>query len=575
MIFRLLGFVALFSAIAHSKPLPASYSIANAGYMIPIKDQGVLGTCWTFSSSTVFETSLVRRGLLPVARASNLTSEWDMAIHDGAFVDLTPPYNGWGGFPYEAVGYFNRGFGRWKLQGREFVVGGGPIARAADPLNAYPLAASNQNLNLAPFVPPATQPLLPFRLAQALEFVETDSGAAAGKAPTKAFRDLIKSAILRYGALDTNMNANGLLGASNTMSKTYDTYAYTGNSLDIDHDVTIIGWNDDVPVFDAHDKFLGVGAWLIQNSWGTSDFKSPHAVPKPDGCFWLGYCDTAAVKYSLAMVPERRGGISDTVLQNQFFSYTGAFNAGFTAGYRTLAATKLVPQTDTNLLRVGLWTVADNCVVDIGIYGDWGHQGPLGAPLSVVKDVLLPNRGYAEIALPTSVRLTTVQAIYVLVDFGKGTDFPVAIDNKSLAVTDIQNFDNLSWISKDGRAWQDLVGASSTKKKGLFILKGIQGFQPYRRKGAVLSVTNIHSPLVTSGTSINLRGVNSRNTDRVLWRLGNGKVRRAKGGAISWRITVNGLAPGRNVVSIWPATATGVSSSPVKVTIFREQPIFP
>jgi hypothetical protein len=493
-----------------------------------------------------------------------------MAIHDGAFTDLTPPYNGWGGFPYQAIGYFTRGFGRWKLENRNFLVGGGPILRTGDPLNAYPLAAANSNLDLAPYAPPANQPLLPYRLAQALEFVETDRGAARGKAPTAAFRDIIKHAILRYGALDTNMNANYLNGPlGDTFNSKYDTYAYTGNSAAISHDVTIIGWNDDVPVYDAQGTLLGTGAWLIQNSWGTSFAKSKKAVPKPDGCFWLGYCDTVAVKYSCAMVPERRHGISNTVLQNQFFHYAGDLSAGFPAGTRTLAATKLVPQTETKLLRVGLWTVADRCTVDIRIYGGWGARGPLGTPLAVLRDVLIPTRGYSEIPLRAPLPLATGQPIYVVVDFGSNLDFPVALDNKSLAVKDILNFDNLSWVSKDGRNWQDLFAGATQKQKGIWILKGIQGRNSYPANGATLSVTSVRAPLVTSGPSLTLRGVNSYNTERVFWRLGKGKVRTAQGSDLAWRITVHGLKPGKNTVSIWPATATGVATAPVKVTIER------
>jgi hypothetical protein len=564
-------FLAVTSLVTQARPLPSSYSLADAGFMIPIKDQGVLGTCWTFSSSTVFETSLVRQGLLPVSAASNLTSEWDMAIHDGAFTDLVAPYNGWGGFPYEAIGYYTRGFGRWKLQGRNFLVGGGPVLRTGDPLNAYPLAAANNGLDLSPYVPPANQPLLSgYRLTQALEFVETDSGAARGKAPTRAFRDIVKHAILRYGALDTNMNAAFIYGPPfNTFNFKSDTYAYTGNSLAPDHDVTIIGWNDDVPVYDASGQLLGTGAWLIQNSWGKSFANSKKAVPKPDGCFWLGYCDTVATKYCCAMVPERRRGLSNVVLQNQFFFYANGLSGGFPAGTPTLAATKLVPQTDTKLLRVGLWTVADRCAVDIRIYGGWGTRGPVGAPLTELRDILIPTRGYSEVPLLAPLWLTTGRPIYVVVDFGANLDYPAALDNKSLAVKDILNFDNLSWVSKDGRHWEDLFADAGQKEKGIWILKGILGRDRARPTSATLSVTSVRAPLVTSDSSLKLRGVNSYNTERVLWRLGKGRVRAAKGGTLAWQITVRGLKPGKNVVSIWPTTATGVATSPVKVTIVR------
>jgi hypothetical protein len=269
------------------------------------------------------------------------------------------------------------------------------------------------------------------------------------------------------------------------------------------------------------------------------------------------------------MVPERRRGLSNVVLQNQFFFYANGLSGGFPAGTPTLAATKLVPQTDTKLLRVGLWTVADRCAVDIRIYGGWGTRGPVGTPLAELRDILIPTRGYSEVPLLAPLWLTTGQPIYVVVDFGANLDYPAALDNKSLAVKDILNFDNLSWVSKDGRHWQDLFADAGQKEKGIWILKGILGRDRARPTSATLSVTSVRAPLVTSDSSLKLRGVNSYNTERVLWRLGKGRVRAAKGGTLAWQITVRGLKPGKNVVSIWPTTATGVATSPVKVTIVR------
>ena len=551
---------------AFARKLPSSYSLANHGYMIPIKNQGALGTCWSFSSTTVFETSLVREGLLSVDQASNITSDWDMAVHAGEKVSFTPPYKNWGAFPQNAIGYLTRGFGRWKLADFKNPVGGGPVLTTNSPQNAFPLAAGNNGLDLAPYAPPANQQLLPFRLVQVLEFVDTVDGN--GKPPSAGFRDRLKEAILEHGALDTNMNANNLTGATNTMNTKYDTYAYTGNSLGTDHDVTVIGWNDDVPVLDNTGRFLGKGAWLIQNSWGTDEFKAKDAVPKPRGCFWLGYCDTAALKYCCAYVTERRGGVSDTVLQNQIFNYGGAntTSAGSAPGKPTYAAEKLVAQTDTKLLAIGLWTAADDSAFDIDIYSAWGAGGPAGKRLARMHDVVAPNRGYVETPLPDSIFLAAGQPVYVVVNFGSHVGKPIALDTRALKI-DGADFHNITWTSSDGVHWQDLVG--NGKADGVFIMKGIQGGKRVPRNGATLSVTSLSRPLVTAGTSATLRGVASSNTARVLWRLGSGPMRRAAGSIATWKIIVHGLKAGRNVVSIWPATSTGVATKPVKVTITR------
>lgn len=550
-------------AAASAAPLPSSYSLADANLVVAVKNQGVLGTCWSFSSSTVFESSLIHAGFLTPEQASNYTSEWDMATHDGVKLFLTAPYAGWGAFPQQAISYYVRGFGSWGVKRQLDPAGGGPVIRANDPLDAYPLGAANQGLNLRPYVPPPNQPLAPFRLMQAVEFIDTQDGG--GKAPSKAFRDTIKQAILRYGALDTNMNAANLGGPTNTENLTYDTYAYTGKSLSIDHDVTIIGWNDSVPVYDNTGNLLGTGAWLIQNSWGTDWSKSKKAVSKPDGCFWLGYCDTAAVKYSCAFVTNRRGSISTTVLQNQIFYFMDT-QAGSPAGTPTIAATKLTPQSQTKLLAIGLWTVADHSAVNLSVYGAWGATGPMGAPLTSMKNVMIPRRGYSEIPLRAPLDLTTGKSIYVVVDFGSNVDAPVAVDSLSMHLKDVPSFAGLSWVSSDGRHWTDLTSDASSQ--GIFFLKGILGRQKYRAGGATLSVTRL-SASKTSGTSVTLRGVASNNTDEVLWRLGkNGRIHRASG-VNAWKIQVNGLQPGSNVITIWPTTAIGVSTTPTRVLVSR------
>ena len=79
---------------------------------------------------------------------------------------------------------------------------------------------------------------------------------------------------------------------------------------------------------------------------------------------------------------ERRGSISTTVLQNQIFYFMDT-QAGSPAGSPTFAATKLTPQSQTKLLALALWTVADHSAVNLSIYGAWGVSGPIGAPRAI------------------------------------------------------------------------------------------------------------------------------------------------------------------------------------------------
>jgi hypothetical protein len=543
--------------------LPASYSLADANLITPVKNQDELGTCWAFSSTTVFESTLVRAKRLTPEAAGNYLSEWDLATHNGVVLSLNAPYGGWGAGPEPAIAYFTRGFGQWRVKRISEPAGGGPVLMANSPRNVYPLAAQNQNLNLRPYLPPTAQPLSPFRLEQAIEFVDTEDGP--GKPPAASFIQTIKQAVLRYGALVTNMEWD-----DRYFNSDYDTFAYTGGSLNTDHDVVIAGWNDAVPVYDKHGQQIGTGAWLIQNSWGTDWGKSSKAGEKPHGYFWLGYMDTAAIKYSCAFVTAPRASISSVVLQNQLFYNESGNNrdqqAGFASGTRSLAATKLTAQNQTKLLALGLWTLNDRTPVDVSIYAGWGERGPVGEPLAMRRNVLVPLRGYNEIPLATPLDLATGQTIYIVVDFGARFSRPIAIDPQTLALRDEPTFSGLSWMSSDGANWSDL--ATNGDNRGIFFFKGIQGREKYRINGAVLSVTHSPGTVSAGGTAI-VRGIASNNATAVLWRVGkSGKVRRAQG-RTAWKIVANGLPRGTNVLYLWPVAARGVATTPTRVAIIQ------
>jgi hypothetical protein len=280
--------------------------------------------------------------------------------------------------------------------------------------------------------------------------------------------------------------------------------------------------------------------------------------------------DTAAIKYSCAFVTAPRASISSVVLQNQLFYNQSGNNrdqqAGFQSGTKSLAATMLTAQSQTKLLALGLWTLNDRTSVDVSIYADWDARGPIGAPLAMRRNVLVPLRGYNEIPLATPLDLSTGQTIYIVVDFGARFSRPIAIDPQTLALRDEPTFSGLSWMSSDGASWIDL--ATNGDNRGIFFLKGIQGRAKYRVDGGVLAVK--HSPgTVSAGETAIVRGIASSNTVAVLWRVGkSGKVRRAQGRA-AWKIAVSGLQRGRNVLYIWPVAARGVATTPTRVAIIQ------
>ncbi|WP_405296195.1 C1 family peptidase [Methanobrevibacter sp.] len=86
--------------------------------------------------------------------------------------------------------------------------------------------------------------------------------------------DLIKQAILKYGAVSTFLYMGSIAWYNG------EPYHYYTGDKDPNHAVAIVGWNDSFYVPNAP----GLGAWIVKNSWGNNWGKG--------GYFYVSYYDT-------------------------------------------------------------------------------------------------------------------------------------------------------------------------------------------------------------------------------------------------------------------------------------------
>jgi uncharacterized delta-60 repeat protein len=186
--------------------LPASYDLRTYGYVMPVENQGAIGSCWAFATYGSLESSVLKDG-----GGANDLSENHLKNYHGFDWDPTE-----GGNYYISEAYLSR----WD----------GPVREADDPYHDYDDRPS-------PGGPPQ------YYVREVLEF-DTDSE--------------IKDGLMTYGAIGTVMYMN-----TSYYNATTHTYYYTGTA-NANHAVTIVGWDDNKAVPGAP----GAGAWLIQNSWG-------------------------------------------------------------------------------------------------------------------------------------------------------------------------------------------------------------------------------------------------------------------------------------------------------------------
>lgn len=111
-----------------------------------------------------------------------------------------------------------------------------------------------------------------FHVQDVMEFTATEEN-----------RDLIKQMIMEHGGVTIGVNADDeyWYNRHRTLYSSFEEDAPTAN-----HEVMIIGWDDDFPASEFRTDPGHDGAWLCRNSWGTTQGY--------EGYFYLSYYDETA-----------------------------------------------------------------------------------------------------------------------------------------------------------------------------------------------------------------------------------------------------------------------------------------
>ncbi|HIS61373.1 MAG TPA: hypothetical protein IAC14_03840 [Candidatus Scybalomonas excrementigallinarum] len=211
--------------------LPSSYDSRKVGRVSPVRDQGRYGTCWAFGALGALESSL-----LPQENLQFATDH--MSLHSGFYLTQEE-----GGEYNMSIAYL----ASWK----------GPVLEADDPYGDG-------------YSPKYLAPVKHLEEAILL--------------PSKDY-DAIKRAVFLYGGVETNIFTS--MKSASSWSQYYNeetaSYYFEGN-LKPNHDVIIVGWDDNYPKENFSKTPEGEGAFLCKNSWGT-EFGD-------DGYFYVSYYDS-------------------------------------------------------------------------------------------------------------------------------------------------------------------------------------------------------------------------------------------------------------------------------------------
>lgn len=214
-----------------SSVVPTSYDLRDRGRVSVIRNQGSYGTCWAFAATGAMESALLpeQKAVFSVDHMS-MSNSFDVTQYDGGEYTMGMAYlAAWQGPVYEEDDPYgdNRTDGRLK-----------PVAHVQQ-----------------------------MRIIDGKDF------------------DGIKTAVFKYGGVQTSLYStlSSSSGSSNYYNSRTCSYCYMGTEKP-NHDVIIIGWDDNYPKENFSVELEGDGAFICQNSWGESFGE--------DGVFYVSYYDT-------------------------------------------------------------------------------------------------------------------------------------------------------------------------------------------------------------------------------------------------------------------------------------------
>ncbi len=197
--------------------------------------------------------------------------------------------------------------------------------------------------------------------------------------------DVIKQAVIDYGVIGTCMCYDGSF-----ISASYIHYQPTSSTLDPNHAIAIVGWDDDKVVSGAP----GPGAWLCKNSWGDGWGL--------DGYFWISYWDKHAGKHpEMGAIAFRDVGPPDWDITyshdyhgwRDTYTEAGRGFSAFTAtGDEVLGAVGIITTEDDADYTVRVWDrFEEGQLLDLlgSTTGNFSHTGlhtvDLPAPISLAE----------------------------------------------------------------------------------------------------------------------------------------------------------------------------------------------
>ena len=347
--------------------IPTQYDLREKERMSVVKNQGSYGTCWAFAATSALESALLpeENDLFAVDHMS-MSNSFDADQYEGGEYTM--------GMAYLAA---------WQ----------GPVYEADDPYGDGKTDGS----------------LKPVKHVQEMRVIDGKDYEA------------IKEAVFKYGGVTTSLYSTirSSQGDSEYYKRSTNSYCYIGTEKP-NHDVLIIGWDDNYPKENFSVNLEGDGAFICQNSWGDSF--------GDNGVFYVSYYDTNVGTHNVVYTRIEDTDNYDNIYQSDLCGWRG--NLGFEKE-EIYGANVFTAEKDEMVAAAGFYATSADTEYEVYIVNDFQNETSLTTRTQVASGTL-EQAGYYTIDFDQEISVKAGEKFAVMLYLKTpGSQYHLAIEYDS------------------------------------------------------------------------------------------------------------------------------------------------